>query len=59
MANEIDKLHPILDEVTNTITELYRHQGDEETRQKLIQMEKELQLQLKRLRENSSDTKPK
>ncbi|WP_020406157.1 hypothetical protein [Hahella ganghwensis] len=50
MSEEYEKLHPILSEVTKTFTQLYEHQKDETTRQKLIALEKLLEEKLEMIR---------
>ena len=50
MSDHVEKLHPLLNEVTNTLTELYMHKKDEETRQKLIKLEHILEEKLKTIK---------
>jgi len=52
MSEEFEKLHPILQEVSNTLTELYQQRRDEETRQKLIMLERILQEHLEKIRDS-------
>ncbi|WP_169449713.1 hypothetical protein [Oceanospirillum beijerinckii] len=39
MPDDYEKLHPILNAMTETLTGLYEHKKDEEIRQKLIKLE--------------------
>jgi len=52
MSEEFEKLHPVLQEVSNTLTELYQQRRDEETRQKLIMLERILQEHLDEIRDS-------
>ncbi len=40
MPTESEKLHPILDAMTTTITGLHEHKKDEAIRKKLLELEK-------------------
>ncbi|ARU55388.1 hypothetical protein OLMES_1309 [Oleiphilus messinensis] len=48
---EFARLHPILNEMTRTFTDLYLHRKDEETRLKLLALEEILEARLGDLRE--------
>jgi hypothetical protein len=50
MTDHVENLHPILNEVTKTITELYLHKKDEETRLKLLKLEHLLEEKLKEVK---------
>ncbi|WP_431686706.1 hypothetical protein [Hahella sp. NBU794] len=46
MAEEFEKLHPILNEITRTFTQLYERQKDVDTLEKLIKLEAILKVKL-------------
>ncbi|WLQ11999.1 hypothetical protein O5O45_19915 [Hahella aquimaris] len=49
MAEEFEKLHPILNEITRTVTQLYERQKDVDTLEKLIKLEAILKVKLEEI----------
>ncbi len=51
MSDEFDKLHPVLNQVSNTLIELHQNRKDEASREQLIKLEKLLREQLEKVEE--------
>lgn len=49
--DDYEKLHPVLNEVTNTLVDLYQNSRDDASREKLIKLEKLLSEHLDKVRD--------
>ena len=50
MTDEFEKAHPILNEMAKTVTQLYEHRKNEETREQLLKIEHLLEEKLHEIR---------
>ena len=51
MSEEFKKVHPLLNEVTNTFIELHENKKEDETLRKLLELEKLLHENLEKIRQ--------